>query len=129
MAKSYRIERVNETIKEIIGGLILNGIKDPRVGLVSITAVRASGDLAFARVCYSVMGDEEARGRSHEGLVSATSFIRKVIAKELKVRTPPELIFEYDDSLDRAMRIEEKLREVGLDDEDTTSPETEEPAE
>jgi len=112
MAKSYRIERVNETIKEIIGDLLLNGIKDPRVGFVTITGVRTSGDLSVARVHYSVLGDEEVRSTAHKGLVSAARFIQRVLAKELKVRISPHLVFIYDDSLDRAMRIEEMLREA-----------------
>ena len=61
MAKSYRIQRINETIKEIVSELILYKIKDPRVGIVTITAARISRDLSSAKVYFSVMGDEQAR--------------------------------------------------------------------
>lgn len=114
MAKSYRIERVNETVKELLSELVLNGIKDPRVGFVTITAVRVSADMATAKVHYSVMGDDETRRATREGLVSARNFLRTEIAKTLKVRTAPALRFVYDDSLDRSLRIEEKLRDAGL---------------
>jgi ribosome-binding factor A len=112
VAKSYRIERVNETIKEILSELVLNQVKDPRVGLVTITAVRVSGDMAVAKVHYSVMGDENERAETHKGLVSARAFMRKTIGRELKLRKAPELRFVYDDSLDRSIAIEEALKEA-----------------
>jgi len=112
MAKSYRIERLNEMIKELISELVLSQIKDPRIGLVTITFVRVSGDLSSAKVHYSVMGDETARSETKKGLISARNFLRKTVARELRLRVAPELIFVYDDSLDRSLRIEETLREV-----------------
>jgi ribosome-binding factor A len=112
MAKSYRIERINETIKEILSEIVLNQIKDPRVGLVTITAVRVSNDMAVAKVYYSVMGEDAERKETHKGLVSARNFMRKAIAGELKLRTAPELRFVYDDSLERSIAIETALRET-----------------
>jgi len=111
MAKSYRIERINGTIKEILSELILNQLKDPRVGLVTITEVRVAKDMTMAKVFYSVMGEEEERKETHKGLVSARYFMRKVIATELKLRTAPELRFVYDDTLERSIAIETALRE------------------
>ena len=112
MAKSFRKERLNETIKELISELVLSQIKDPRIGFVTITAVRVSSDLSSAKVHYSVMGDEAARAETKQGLISARNFLRKTIARELRLRVAPELVFVYDDSLDRSLRIEETLREV-----------------
>jgi ribosome-binding factor A len=111
MPKSYRIERINGVIKEIISELVQGGIKDPRVGLVTITAVRVSNDMAVAKVYYSVMGDESERQATHKGLVSARNFIRGTIGHELKLKNAPELRFVYDDSLERSITIEQKLRE------------------
>lgn len=111
MAKSYRIERINETLREVLSELILNEIKDPRIGLVTITAVRVANDLSTAKVHFSVMGDEAVREETKKGLGSARAFMRKAIGAELKIRSAPELVFVYDDSLDKAMRIEEALRE------------------
>lgn len=112
MSKSYRIERLNESIKEILSELLLTHIKDPRVGLVTVTAVRVSGDLSVAKVHYSVMGDEEGRRETEKGLRSARAFMRKTIANELQMRSAPELRFVYDDSLDRSLAIEKALREA-----------------
>ena len=109
MAKSFRKERVNETIRELLSERGLTDIKDPRVGFVTITAVRVSSDLSTAKVHYSVLGDEEDRVSTHKGLISARSFMRSEIAKVLKVRTSPELRFVYDDSLDRVDHLRELL--------------------
>jgi ribosome-binding factor A len=121
MAKSYRIERLNESIKELLSELILSRIKDPRVGFVTITGVDVARDLATAKVHFSVMGEEEARRESKEGLESAKNFMRKVVGRELKLRLAPDLRFVYDDSLDRSEKIEDALRRIHNDDEDKTS--------
>lgn len=111
MAKSYRIERINELIKEILSEIVLGRLKDPRVGLVTITGVRVSSDMAVARVFYSVMGDVAEREQTRKGLISARNFMRKTIANELDLKNAPELRFEYDDSLERSIAIEKVLRD------------------
>jgi ribosome-binding factor A len=110
MTKSYRIQRIGETIKEVISEVLLSGLKDPRVGLITITSVKVTRDMASAKVHYSVMGNELARQETKAGLLSARNFLRKAIAAALKTRNSPELYFVYDDSLDRSFRIEEALR-------------------
>jgi len=109
---SYRIERINETIKEVLSELLMRQIKDPRVGMVTITSVRVSNDLSTAKVHYSVMGDENERSETERGLRSARNFMRKAIADGLKLHSSPELRFVYDDSLDRAIAIEEALKQT-----------------
>jgi ribosome-binding factor A len=108
---SHRIERVNVTIKEILSELLLDQIKDPRVGLVTITSVKVSSDFSSAKVHFTVMGDEASRADTERGLRSAKNFMRKTVADELKLHHAPDLKFVYDDSLDRAMRIEKALRD------------------
>lgn len=122
---SYRIERINETIKEVLSELLVGAIKDPRVGMVTITAVRVSSDLSTAKVHYSVMGDEAAKADTKCGLESAKKFMRKTVADALKLRVAPELRFVYDDSLDKAFAIEEALRKT----KETATPEGDTPAE
>ncbi|MEE9269290.1 MAG: 30S ribosome-binding factor RbfA [Candidatus Krumholzibacteria bacterium] len=118
MAKSYRKERLNESIKELLGELILNRIKDPRIGLVTITSVSVSADLTSARVYFSVLGGEEQRDESRQGLISAKNFLRKVVGRELKLRNTPDFRFVYDDTLDRSMDIEEAIKKLHRDPED-----------
>ena len=113
MAKSYRQERLNETIKELLSEMMLAGVKDPRVGLVTITQVTVARDLTSAKVYFTVMGSEEEKENTRKGLESAKAFLRKTIGRELKLRTTPELKFVYDDSLDRSIAIEEALRDAG----------------
>jgi ribosome-binding factor A len=112
MAKSFRKERLNESIKELMSELILSRIKDPRVGFVTITGVEVAKDLVTAKVFYTVMGNNEERAQSKEGLLSAKNFMRKTIGRELKLRNTPDFRFVYDDSLDRSVRIEDAIKRI-----------------
>jgi ribosome-binding factor A len=109
----YRIERINEIIKEVLSELVLNEVKDPRVGLVTIVSVRVARDLATAKVFFSVLGDQAQRDASLKILKGASGFMRHAIADAIDVAHAPELRWIYDDSLDRAFRIEEVLRGDG----------------
>lgn len=112
MSKSYRKERLNESIKELLSELLMREVKDPRVGFVTVTAVQVTIDLEVAKVYYSVMGSDEDRDASKQGLESAKSFLRKTVGRELKLRNSPELRFIYDDTLDRAIDIEDRIRKL-----------------
>src|SRR5207302_8782310 len=83
-------------------------VRDPRVGFVTVTAVEVSADLAYARVRVSVMGNDEDKAKSLEGLTSAARFLRAQLAKELPLRVTPELRFELDRGLEHAQRSEER---------------------
>ena len=107
---NHRIERVNELIKEVLSELMLTEIKDPRVGLVTIVGVRVTNDLSSAKVLFSVMGDEAVRAQTLKVLKAATPFLRRVLVRHMDVKVSPELRWIYDDSLDRAFRIEQMLR-------------------
>lgn len=109
---NFRIERVNELIKEVLSELVLTELKDPRVGLVTITGVRVTNDLASAKVLFSVLGDEAQRAATLKGLKAATNFMRRVLVRQLDVKVAPELRWIYDDSLDRSFRIEQALRDA-----------------
>jgi ribosome-binding factor A len=114
---NYRIERVNELIKEVLSELVLTELKDPRVGLITVVGVRVTNDLSSAKVLFSVMGDEEQRAATLKALKGASNFMRRVLVRQLDVKVAPELRWVYDDSLDRSFRIEQTLRETG-----TTTP-------
>ena len=109
----YRIERINETIKEVLSEIVLNDIKDPRLGLVTIVYVKTARDLATAQIHFSVMGDQEQRDTTTKILKGASGFMRHAIANAIDVQHAPELRWHYDDSLDRAFRINEVLKETG----------------
>lgn len=107
-----RSHRVGEQIQKEISALILKGLKDPRVGFVTITAVEVSRDLHYARIFFTVIGDERARRESERGLNSALPYLRREIGKRLRLRLVPELTFEYDTSLEYGNRIESLLRDL-----------------
>jgi ribosome-binding factor A len=106
-----RIRRVNEAMRAVLSDAIATEIKDPRVGFVTVTGVKTSPDLRHARVYVSVLGDDAAREGSLEGLRSAHGFLQGRLASELRLKHTPALSFEYDDTVDRGMRISEILDE------------------
>jgi ribosome-binding factor A len=95
----------------VIGDALAGELKDPRVGFVTVTDVRTSADLSHARVYVSVLGDRTQREESLAGLRSAHGFLQRRIARELELKRTPTLGFTYDDTTDRALRLEEILRE------------------
>jgi ribosome-binding factor A len=106
-----RIRRVNEAMRAVLSDAIATDIKDPRVGFVTVTGVKTSPDLRHARVYVSVLGDDAVREGSLEGLRSAHGFLQHRLASELRLKHTPALTFDYDDTVDRGMRISEILDE------------------
>ncbi|HUF76923.1 MAG TPA: 30S ribosome-binding factor RbfA [Longimicrobiales bacterium] len=107
-----RIARLNEQLKRELSQLIRMEVRDPRVGLVTITGVDTTRDLNMARVYVRTTGSEEERASSLEGLDAAAPFLRTALGKILSIRRVPELRFQEDRSLDHARRIEQVLSEV-----------------
>lgn len=105
------MRRVNETIREVLGDAIATGLKDPRIGFVTVTGVDTSPDLRTARVYVSVLGDEHERERSLAGLRSSHGVLQGKIAGAMRLKRTPTLTFEYDDSLERGDRITRLLDE------------------
>jgi len=115
-----RMRRVDEAVRQVIGDAVAAGMKDPRVGFVTVTDVRTSPDLRHARVYVSVLGDdgrpsgEAQRQATLDGLRSAHGFLQARVAAELQLKRTPMLEFIYDETTDRAMRVEELIDEIGL---------------
>lgn len=107
-----RSEKIAEAIHELISGLLIKGVKDPRIGFTTLTAVKVTDDLRHATIYFSVIGDETDKNSSEQGLNSARGFIRKEIAKALRMRFVPEIIFKYDESADYGRRIDSLLNEI-----------------
>jgi len=112
---SHRPERVAEAIRQTVAAFLTGDVRDPRVGFVTVTGVEVSADLGHARVRVSVMGSEEEKAKSLEGLASAARFLRAQIAKALPLRVTPELRFELDRGLEHAQRIDRVLRDLEED--------------
>jgi ribosome-binding factor A len=109
---SDRMRRVDEAMREVLSDALGRDLKDPRVGFVTVTAVETSPDLRHARVFVSVLGTDEEREASLEGLRSAHGFLQRRVASELSLKNTPQLAFEEDDTAKRAERVERLLREA-----------------
>ena len=103
------MRRVNEAVREVLSVRIAEGLKDPRIGFVTLTSVDTSPDLSHARVYVSVLGDEDERADTLAGLASAHGLLQQAIAGELRMKRTPTLQFVFDESIDRGMRISELL--------------------
>jgi ribosome-binding factor A len=106
---SGRMRRVDEAVRAVLSDAIAKDLQDPRVGFVTVTAVKTSADLRHARVYVSILGDEDKRAAGLAGLRSATGFLQSRVASELTLKHTPAIAFEYDDSIDRGMRISQLL--------------------
>ena len=115
---SGRMRRVDEAIRQVIGEVVAGELKDPRVGFVTVTDVKTSADLSHARVYVSVLGSEPERDDTLAGLRSAHGHMQRRIAAQLRMKRTPTLDFIYDDTTDRAMRLERLLGEDHMDGEE-----------
>ncbi len=105
------MRRVDEVMREVIAGVLAGDLADPRLGFVTVTEVRTSPDLRHARVFVSVLGTDEERTLTLEGLASAAGLIQARIAAEMTLKRTPALAFEIDETADRAERLEELIAE------------------
>jgi ribosome-binding factor A len=115
---SGRMRRVDEAVRQVIGDAVAADLKDPRVGFVTVTDVKTSADLRHARVYVSVLGEggrpsePEQRDATLEGLRSAHGFLQARVASELRLKRTPALEFHYDDTTDRALRVDALIDEI-----------------
>ncbi len=110
---SRRPEQVGETIRQVVADALSRGeLRDPRIGLVTVTRVDVTADLSHAKVFVSPLGDDAERERAMEGLESAAGYLRSLVAKVLTTRSVPELHMELDRGLEHAQRIEQILADL-----------------
>ncbi len=112
-----RIDRIEEQLRIELSEVIEREIQDPRIGLVTVTRVKVSPDLRHARVFVTVLGGEDQRKKTIEGLRSAASYIRRCVSHRLQhLKRMPELTFGYDESVEKGIRIEELLDQIKSND-------------
>ncbi len=114
MATHRRVERVSSLIKREVSQMLINGIKDDRVGagMVSITDVDVSKDLQHAKIFVSIYGTQAAKIETMEGLIASTPFVRKELGQRIRLRRTPEIKFIEDHSLERGDRIIELINRI-----------------
>jgi len=111
-----RINRISEEVKKVVSELIQNEIKDPRInGMPSVNKVSVTKDLRFAKIYISVLGSEEDKESTIEGLQSAKGFVRKEIGSRINLRHVPEPIFMLDESIEQALYMSKLIEEVNRD--------------
>ena len=111
-----RMRRVNESVRQVLAEAV-GDLKDPRIGLVTVTGVVTSPDLRHATVYVSVLGSERKRERSLAGLEAAHGLLQGRLARELRLKRTPQLSFEYDPSVERGVRMTQLIDELAPDDE------------
>ena len=114
MATSRRVARVAELVKREVSQVLLNGIKDDRVGagMVSVTDVEVSGDLQHAKIFVSIYGTDKARAETMAGLKSATGYVRSELGQRIRLRRTPEVVFIEDRSIERGTRVLSLLNQL-----------------
>ncbi len=112
----YHIERVNSLIRQTLSELLQREVKDPRLGgVVTITAVDTAADMKHAKVYVSSLGGDSEREEILGALTSAAGFFRREMAANLKLRRVPQLVFQWDDSIERGDRLLRLMDEVAFD--------------
>jgi ribosome-binding factor A len=115
---SARMRRVNESVRAVVAEAV-GGLKDPRIGLVTVTGVSVSPDLREATVYVSVLGNETRRRATLAGLESAHAVVQARVARELRLKRTPHLTFEYDPSVEYGVRMTKLIDELAPDDDDS----------
>lgn len=116
---AYRIERINNLIRREISELIQHQAKDPRLGaFVAVTEVSTSPDLKYAKVFVSCIGGKQEEQEVLKALTAATGFLRKELAKKIRIRRIPELGFIWDDSIEHGDRILRLIDHISAEQDD-----------
>ena len=108
---SERMRRVNESVRAVVAETVGN-LKDPRIGMVTVTGVHVSADLQEAVVYVSVLGNERKRKATLVGLESARGVLQAHIGRELSLRRTPHLTFTYDPSVEHGVRMTKLIDEL-----------------
>ena len=109
MANQQRLRRVADQIQRELSAILRDELKDPRVGLITLSGVEMSPDLAHARVFFTALGDEKERDETLAGLERAAGFLRTQLGRRLALRLTPELQFRYDPTVERGVRLSQLI--------------------
>ena len=109
MANQQRLRRVADQIQRELSTLLRVELKDPRIGLVTLTGVEVSPDLAYAKVYFTTLGDAQSLEGTLTGLGHAAGFLRTRLGRRLRLRVTPELHFRHDASIERGVRLSQLI--------------------
>jgi ribosome-binding factor A len=101
MALTHRVERIAQQVREEVSQMLATEVRDPGVGLVTVTRAKVTADLSLARIYWTILGDAAERKKTAKALERATPFIRHLLAERLSLRRAPEVKFQFDESVAR----------------------------
>lgn len=107
--ETLRARRVADLLLAEISRILRENVKDPRIGFLTLTAAEVSSDLKSAKIYFSVLGEESSRVETSKGLTSAKPFIRREVARCLRLKKVPDIRFVYDESVERGFVVEERI--------------------
>ncbi len=113
-----RVERLAEEIREEVARIIGGKLKDPRIGFVTVTRATLTADLRLARIYVGILGGEDQRKKSLQGLQQAAGFVRREVGQRIRMRHTPELSFHYDEGLEATERVAQLLSDTSRQDEE-----------
>lgn len=124
---SIKNHRVNDAVMRELSAILAREIKDPRIApMTSVTGVQVAPDLKTCKVMISVLGDEEAKQQTMEGLRSSKGYIRHLLAQNLNMRNTPELLFRLDNSIEYGVRMSKVIDDLVAQESEQSSEEKEE---
>jgi len=121
-----RVDRVAYLLKKEIAEMLTKEVKDPRIGMVTITGANVSRDLRHAHIYYSVVGNEKEIRDSAIGLKQATKFIQRQLGRRIRLRYTPIIEFQFDHSLEYGSHIEKILQSISISRNEDSETETKE---
>jgi ribosome-binding factor A len=116
MALTHRVERIAQQVREEVSQMLATEVRDPGVGLVTVTRAKVTADLSLARIYWTILGDAAERKKTAKALERATPFIRHLLAERLTLRRAPEVKFQFDESVAAQDRIEQIIQELHVED-------------
>jgi ribosome-binding factor A len=114
-APGSRAERIADHIKDEVSQLLAFEVKDPSVGLLTVTHVKITSDMGLAHVYYTLVGDEVEKRKTERALDRATAFVRRRLAENMNMRRAPDIRFHYDENVERQERVETLLRQIAAE--------------
>jgi ribosome-binding factor A len=110
-----RAERIADHIKDQVSQVLAFEVKDPAVGLLTVTHVAMTADMGLAHVYYTLVGDEVERRKTARALERAAPFVRRRLAEDMNLRRAPDVRFHYDENIERQERVETLLRQIATE--------------
>lgn len=109
MSRKYKVA---EALKRELSNIIHGELRDPRIGFTTVTCVELSPDLRFAKIYFSVLGNDQEKEKTFCALKGATAYIRRLIAERLNLRFAPEIVFKEDDSSEYSIRLQQEFEKI-----------------